>query len=44
MWPIVTTNNIYQIIDATKILVEVRAGFFVEKSSRDAMKVLERKS
>ena len=31
-------------MDANKILVELGAGFFVEKSSKDAIKVLERKS
>lgn len=40
------TESLYapgQIVDANKILVELGAGFFVEKNSKDAIKVLERK-
>eukprot|EP00804_Cyclotella_cryptica_P025656 CCRYP_002881-RA/>CCRYP_002881-RA protein AED:0.45 eAED:0.49 QI:0/0/0/1/0/0/2/0/180 len=41
------TESLYapgKIVDANKIVVELGAGFFVEKSSKDAIKVLERKS
>jgi prefoldin alpha subunit len=40
------TESLYapgRIVDPNKILVELGAGFFVEKSAKDAMKVLERK-
>jgi len=40
------TESLYapgRIVDPNKILVELGAGFFVEKSSKDAIKVLERK-
>jgi prefoldin alpha subunit len=40
------TESLYapgKMVDANKILVELGAGFFVEKSSKDAIKVLERK-
>ena len=40
------TESLYapgRIVDPNKILVELGAGFFVEKSARDAIKVLERK-
>ena len=40
------TESLYapgKIVDPNKILVELGAGFFVEKSAKDAMKVLERK-
>ena len=40
------TESLYapgKIVDPNKILVELGAGFFVEKSSKDAIKVLERK-
>lgn len=41
------TESLYapgKIIDPNKILVELGAGFFVEKSAKDAVKVLERKA
>ena len=41
------TESLYapgKIVDSNKILVELGAGFFVEKNSKDALKVLERKS
>jgi prefoldin alpha subunit len=41
------TESLYapgKIVDGSKILVELGAGFFVEKNSKDALKVLERKS
>jgi len=41
------TESLYapgKIIDPNKILVELGAGFFVEKSAKDAAKVLERKA
>jgi prefoldin alpha subunit len=40
------TESLYapgKIVDPNKILVELGAGFFVEKSANDALKVLERK-
>jgi len=40
------TESLYapgKIVDPNKILVELGAGFFVEKSAEDALKVLERK-
>lgn len=40
------TESLYapgRIVEPNKILVELGAGFFVEKSVKDAMKVLERK-
>ena len=40
------TESLYapgKIVDPDKILVELGAGFFVEKSADDALKVLERK-
>ena len=40
------TESLYapgKIVDPNKILVELGAGFFVEKSAKDAIKVLERK-
>ena len=40
------TESLYapgKIVDPNKILVELGAGFFVEKSADDALKVLERK-
>jgi prefoldin alpha subunit len=40
------TESLYapgKIVDPNKILVELGAGFFVEKSAKDAVKVLERK-
>ena len=40
------TESLYapgKIIDANKVLVELGAGFFVEKSAKDAIKILERK-
>ena len=40
------TESLYapgKIVDPNKILVELGAGFFVEKSASDALKVLERK-
>ncbi len=41
------TESLYapgKIVDPNKILVELGAGFFVEKSAKDAVKVLERKT
>jgi prefoldin alpha subunit len=40
------TESLYapgKIVDPNKVLVELGAGFFVEKSTKDAIKVLERK-
>mmetsp|Transcript_353 Transcript_353/g.770 ORF Transcript_353/g.770 Transcript_353/m.770 type:complete len:169 (-) Transcript_353:1074-1580(-) len=40
------TESLYapgKIVDPNKVLVELGAGFFVEKSAKDAIKVLERK-
>ena len=40
------TESLYapgKIVDPNKVLVELGAGFFVEKSAKDAVKVLERK-
>mmetsp|Transcript_22755 Transcript_22755/g.38950 ORF Transcript_22755/g.38950 Transcript_22755/m.38950 type:complete len:174 (-) Transcript_22755:192-713(-) len=40
------TESLYapgKIIDPNKVLVELGAGFFVEKNAKEAMKVLERK-
>ena len=40
------TESLYapgKIVDPNKILVELGAGFFVEKSAKDAVKVLDRK-
>ncbi|KAL3809208.1 hypothetical protein ACHAXA_005415 [Cyclostephanos tholiformis] len=40
------TESLYapgRIVDPSRILVELGAGFFVEKCARDAMRVLERK-
>ena len=40
------TESLYapgKIVDPNKILVGLGAGFFVEKSAKDAVKVLERK-
>eukprot|EP00579_Thalassiosira_antarctica_P001661 CAMPEP_0201869342 /NCGR_PEP_ID=MMETSP0902-20130614/2895_1 /ASSEMBLY_ACC=CAM_ASM_000551 /TAXON_ID=420261 /ORGANISM="Thalassiosira antarctica, Strain CCMP982" /LENGTH=152 /DNA_ID=CAMNT_0048394835 /DNA_START=88 /DNA_END=546 /DNA_ORIENTATION=+ len=40
------TESLYapgKIVDANKVLVELGAGFFVEKSAKDAIKILERK-
>eukprot|EP00571_Detonula_confervacea_P007461 CAMPEP_0172316832 /NCGR_PEP_ID=MMETSP1058-20130122/29675_1 /TAXON_ID=83371 /ORGANISM="Detonula confervacea, Strain CCMP 353" /LENGTH=168 /DNA_ID=CAMNT_0013031249 /DNA_START=20 /DNA_END=526 /DNA_ORIENTATION=- len=40
------TESLYapgRIVDPNKVLVELGAGFFVEKSAKDAIKVLERK-
>lgn len=41
------TDSLYapgRIVDSSKLLVELGAGFFVEKQAKDAAKVLERKS
>lgn len=40
------TESLYapgKIVEPNKVLVELGAGFFVEKSAKDALKVLERK-
>lgn len=40
------TESLYapgKIVDPNKVLVELGAGFFVEKNTKDAIKVLERK-
>ena len=41
------TESLYapgKIVDANKLLVELGAGFFVEKNAKDAIKVLERRA